>query len=75
MNPRFQHTFCDEDQMRVLKLWSKKTYGKTREKGIMRLARARFKTLAWRIPDLLSSCHRGKKGGAVTQDALEGFFI
>lgn len=52
-NPRFHHTFADEDQMRVLKGWAKRSHGKNRQRGVMQLARARYKTLRWRIKDVV----------------------
>ncbi|CAK9009441.1 unnamed protein product [Durusdinium trenchii] len=51
-NPRMQHTFVDEDQMRVLKSWAKRSAGKRRPYGVIFLARMRYKSLRWRIPKL-----------------------
>ncbi|CAL1172308.1 unnamed protein product [Cladocopium goreaui] len=48
-NPRFYHTFCDEDGMMVLKKWARRADPKHRENGIMRIARLRMKTLSWRL--------------------------
>ena len=48
-NPRFTHTFTDEDGMMLLKKWAKKSDGKEREKVISRLSRMKLKTLKWRL--------------------------
>ena len=48
-NPRFTHTFTDEDGMMLLKKWAKKSDGKDREKVISRLSRMKLKTLKWRL--------------------------
>lgn len=51
-NPRFHHTFNDEDAMRVLKTWTKGANARRRESGISRLYRLRMKSLEWRLPEV-----------------------
>lgn len=51
-NPRFFHTFIDEDSMMTLKRWAKRANPKKREQGIMRIFRLRMKTLSWRLKDV-----------------------
>jgi hypothetical protein len=55
LNPRFYHTFCDDDFMSVLKSWAKRATTKKRmgrASGIMRFSRIRMKTLKWRVRDI-----------------------
>ena len=56
LNPRYVHTFADEDYMSVLKHWSKRK-GRQRKRGgrpvsVLKLARMRLLSMRWRIPEL-----------------------
>jgi len=59
LNPRFVHTFADEDSMMQLKKWSKKSDGRHREDVISRLFRMRLKTLKWKLPNLKNKANKG----------------
>lgn len=52
INPRFTHTFGDEDFMSQLKKWARRGHGRRREQVISRLSRMRFKTLRWKLGEL-----------------------
>lgn len=52
LNPRYFHTFTDEDSMSNLKKWSRKSDGRLREFDVSRLFRMRLKTLKWRLADI-----------------------
>lgn len=52
LNPRFTHTFADEDQMSQLKKWARRSIGKKREMVVSRLSRMRLRTLLWKLPEL-----------------------
>ena len=54
LNPRFNHTFCDEDMMSQLKKWARQSNGRRRrrEMVVSRLSRMRLKTLRWKLPEL-----------------------
>lgn len=52
LNPRFTHTFGDEDFMSQLKKWARRGHGRRREQVISRLSRMRFKTLRWKLGEL-----------------------
>ncbi len=54
LNPRFFHTFTDEDPMSNLKKWSRKSDGRLREFDVSRLFRMRLKTLKWRLAHINS---------------------
>ena len=52
LNPRFTHTFADEDLMSQLKKWARRSNGKKRERVVSRLSRMRLRTLFWKLPEL-----------------------
>lgn len=49
LNPRYKHTFSDEDAMKVLKHWCRQAPAAFRSVGISRFSRLRMKTLEWKL--------------------------
>ena len=49
LNPRYKHTFGDEDAMKVLKNWTRAAPATSRSDGVSRFYRLRMKTLQWRL--------------------------
>lgn len=47
-NPRFIHTFCDEDWMSLLKKWRRRS---SYPHQVLRLSRFHLKTLKWRFKE------------------------
>ena len=61
LNPRFTHTFADEDTMSQLKKWARRSNGKKRERVVSRLSRMRLRTLVWKLPELANRARWTKR--------------
>lgn len=78
MNPRFFHTFHDEDSMGWAKCVAKKVSRRTLESAILKCANLRLALLRWRTSQLNNQSRRrwcAKKGAWICNIVLMGKFI